>query len=464
MITKKSLDDLSQQISSIYKKGVEAADKNNMTYAIDLLKQVVIEEPGFVPAREKLRSLEKRMLALSPVKEFFKLIKVKKIVKLGQLELARKKYKEALKSAEEALALNVKNLSALNLLAEVMHAQNASFVVIETYELAREFYPENPTVLQKLANVYRDTNMGAKELSIRQRLCRMFPDDIAMRSELRSASASAVLEKHDLKTGSSFGKLKDADEAQVLEQKERIVHSIDDVQKLIAKYENDLKSDPHSATIIKKLGELYQKANVHDKALECFQKLEEVTDVFNITLDKAKEKSELTLLKNKINNLIEEQKESSSDEAKLTKEIADLEQQLNNIRKSYALKRVNLYPNDLILHYSLALIYWEIKDIDSAIEHFQISQKNIQYHILSLIYLGRCFIDKKQFDIAIEQLKKAIEQLPTMTEQKMDALYYLGMAYEKLGDSSNAETCFKQIYSAQASYKDVSKRIQKYYG
>ena len=35
MITKKNVEELSQQISSIYRKGLEAADKNNTEYAIN---------------------------------------------------------------------------------------------------------------------------------------------------------------------------------------------------------------------------------------------------------------------------------------------------------------------------------------------------------------------------------------------------------------------------------------------
>ena len=111
----------------------------------------------------------------------------------------------------------------------------------------------------------------------------------------------------------------------------------------------------------------------------------------------------------------------------------------------------------------LALIYFEKKKFDLAIEQFQLSQQNLQYHMASLLFLGRCFMVKKQFDIAIDQFKKVVDEFSTMTNQKMEALYYLGIVYEKTNDPTNAMDCFKQIYSTQSTYKDISSRIQKYY-
>jgi tetratricopeptide (TPR) repeat protein len=465
MIEKKNIHDVSPKTRSIYSKGVEAADKNSHDYAIDLLKTAVIMEPGFLPAREKLRSLEKKRLLLKSKKTLFKSLKIKKLVKIGQLDLVRKKYKDAYASAEEALAIDIKNLSALNLLAEVAETIEAPFIVIETYELAQELYPENPEVLRKLANAYRDNKMGAMELKIRKKLIKMFPNDLQAKSELRSASAAAILEKHDLENidTSYVEKLKNIDEAHVLEQKERIVHNIDDVQSLINKYEDDLLNNPNSVGILRKLGELYQKGGLHSKAFEYFKRLSEVNKTFDITINRSMEKSELALIENEINDLSKTLEENPAKTTELTEKITILKQQFNNIREIYALKRVKLYPNNLLLRFSLALIFWEKKEFDSAIEQFQLSQTNLQYHIPSLLFLGRCFLCKKQFDIAIEQLKKVVDELSTMTEQKIEALYYLGIAYENINDSLNAMDSFKQVYSVQSTYKDISARVQKYY-
>ena len=98
-----------------------------------------------------------------------------------------------------------------------------------------------------------------------------------------------------------------------------------------------------------------------------------------------------------------------------------------------------------------------------AIEQFQLSQQNPKYHILSMIFLGRCFLNKKQYDIAIQELTKVVKEVSAMNDQKIEALYYLGTAYEKNDNINQAMNCFKQIYSVKANFKDVSKRVNEYY-
>ncbi|MEM4248558.1 MAG: tetratricopeptide repeat protein, partial [Candidatus Nanoarchaeia archaeon] len=141
--------------------------------------------------------------------------------------------------------------------------------------------------------------------------------------------------------------------------------------------------------------------------------------------------------------------------------------QLKSQRDSYilekAVERVNAYPNDLQLRYELALAYWEKGDVDNALQQFQLSQKNPQRRLSSLVYLGRCFSEKGQYDLAVEQFTKAIDEMLAMDNQKMDALYHLGLTYEKLGKTAEALDSFKKIYQANVKFRDVAERINKAY-
>ncbi len=463
MIEKKNINTVTSQVRSIYQKGIEAAHKNNFEYAIDLLKTAVTLEPGFIDARQELRNLEKK-LSGKMNKSFIKTLKIKKLVKLGQIDIVRKKYFDAYSYAEDALALDVKNILALYLMADVANYLEAPFIAIDTLELAREFYPENSDVLKKLANAYKDNKMSSKELDIRKKLSKIFPNDIQIQADLRSASAAAVLEKHDMenKEKTFLDMLKDSNEAKALEQKERVIHDIDDATDLIKKYESDLINNPDSIETLRKLGEIYQKSGIHEKALEYFRMLEEKNKVFDISVDRSLEKSELALVENKIKILSQHIKENTNN-SDIEKALNSLRNKFKNIKEKYALKRVKRYPNNLLLRFSLAVTYWEKKQYDLAIEQFQLSQQNPKYHTLSMIFLGRCFLNKKQYDIAIQELTKVVEELSIMNDQKIEGLYYLGIAYEKNNNIDQAISCFKQIYSVRANFKDISKRVNEYY-
>ena len=50
-----------------------------------------------------------------------------------------------------------------------------------------------------------------------------------------------------------------------------------------------------------------------------------------------------------------------------------------------------------------------------------------------------------------------------MDVNKLDTLYYLGLTYERMGKKAEALDCFKQIYSADVTYRDVKQRVSADY-
>jgi len=117
----------------------------------------------------------------------------------------------------------------------------------------------------------------------------------------------------------------------------------------------------------------------------------------------------------------------------------------------------------LQLRYELAELYWEGKDIEKAMEQFQLAQRNPQKRLLAIVYLGRCFHEKGQNDMAIAQFTKAIDEMPVMDKVRMNTLYYMGITYDSMGKEDLAVDCFKQIYAADITYRDVSERMSRYY-
>ena len=56
-----------------------------------------------------------------------------------------------------------------------------------------------------------------------------------------------------------------------------------------------------------------------------------------------------------------------------------------------------------------------------------------------------------------------MKDLPRGGEQRMEALYFLGNTYEGGGNMEKAMECYKEIYQANALYRDVAQRIDAYY-
>jgi len=464
----KDIKDISAETRSFFQKAIQAIDKNNADYAVSLLQDIVLKEPGFLQAREKLRIAEQIQQGKSGfIKKTVDSLRVKKIVKTGQLDYMRGKYKDAMLKAEEALSLDVRDWGALKLLAESGEALSAAFITVEAYELALGFYPQNHEVIKRLADTYRKLGRGNEELKLRQKLINMSPDNLEYKQELRSAGAMATMEKDGgEKVGSFRDKLKDSKETAILEQKEKQVHDVDDVKDLLASLKEKLKTTPDSIQTIKEIAWVYYNGNSFEEAVEYFSMLEEKQEHFDLAANKALESSILSLHKKKIELLNAAACEKTQDQEKKEEILREIEQIKNediNLRRKYALKRVDIYPNDLLLKYELAIIYWESGEYDNAIEQFQLAQKHPKFNFSSNVYLGRCFFEKGHNELAIDQLSKVVKMENYSDKELLDSIYYLGLAFEKINDTTNAKECFKKVYSVSSKYKDIAQKIQQYY-
>ena len=66
--------------------------------------------------------------------------------------------------------------------------------------------------------------------------------------------------------------------------------------------------------------------------------------------------------------------------------------------------------------------------------------------------------------MSIEQFELASanrDRIPA--KEYKEILYERGLAYERKGDTENAFNTFKELYSMDVQYRDIEKRIQKFY-
>ena len=464
MIEQKTIKDISANVRKAYQSALEAVEKNNIDYAILQLKGVVQKEPGFIDARDTLRKMERKSLSqMGFFKKMTSGIKAGSIATKGKAMLSARKAESAMRMAEDALAANLSSLPALNLLAQAAAELDAGFITVEALEIAAEFNPKNHNVLDWLARAYAENKQGVKSLQIRQQISQMDPGNLDKQQAVRAAAALATMEKGNWEDEQSDyrKKLKDKDEAVAIEQESRIVRSVDDVQSVIDDLEQQIKDGASSAENHRKLADLYQRGGDHDKALDNYHLVVEKMGTMDPYIDAAIEKSELARLDKAIEEWIAYGEQGNKEEAE--QNVAQIEAQKLEYRKARASERVRLYPNDAGLRYNLGVVCWDRGEVDEALQAFQIGQKNPSKRLLALVYLGRCFHSKGQYDMAVDQYKNALQGMIPMNREKMDALYFLGQTYEEMGDKANAADCFKQIYQANISFRDVAARIENLY-
>ena len=466
MIEKKAIKDLSSAMRDNYKKAQGAVDKNNLAYAILLLKGIVQKEPGFLDARETLRKMEKiKVSKMGAIKRTISGLKAGSIAAKGKTLLARKKNEAAMKRAEDALAENLSSLAALNLLAQAAQELDATFITVEALEIAAEYHPKNVNVLDWLATVYGETKQGKKSLQIRQKLLAMDPQNIDKQQAVRAAAALATMDEgHMEEEGATYrDMLKDKDESAQLDQEERIVRDVDDVQNVINDLEQRIANGESTAENHRKLADIYQRGGNHEKALENYHMVVEKMGALDPYIDAAIEKSELARLSDSIEEWRVYGDENPEKREEADKNIAEIEARKLDYRKERAVERVKLYPNDTMLRYNLGVVCWDRKEIDEALQAFQAGQKNPSKRLSALVYLGRCFYEKSQFDIAVEQFETAIAGMVAMNKEKMEALYHLAVCFDAMDNKEKAGECYKQIYQADINFRDVAAKMENLY-
>jgi len=124
--------------------------------------------------------------------------------------------------------------------------------------------------------------------------------------------------------------------------------------------------------------------------------------------------------------------------------------------------RCERYPNNLGFKYDLGLRYQMKGDNDEAIKQFQISKKEPRRAGLSCLALGQCFQAIKQYSLAMSNSHEAIEKIPDRdAENKKKAYYLAGKLAMALKEYEQANDFLTQLADMDFSFKDVSELLAK---
>src|SRR6202165_2338723 len=86
----------------------------------------------------------------------------------------------------------------------------------------------------------------------------------------------------------------------------------------------------------------------------------------------------------------------------------------------------NVDEEDFDSHYDLGVAYKEMGLIDEAIAEFQKALRGATQRIRAYEALGQCFLDRREYDVAISILGRALREPGMEDEDLIGVLYLLG--------------------------------------
>ncbi len=451
---KKTLRDVHVNVRDMYNRALGCGeDPKTRDYAITLLAEVVKRAPAFAEAREKLRELERQKHP-----GFFAKIAAssssRKALPVIQAEMVQSPLK-ALSLCEAELARNLNNPAILTVMASAARALKADFIEIEALELLNEFQPGNVELIKNLAELYRRSGENAKRSEILTSLANRFPDDYELQAEAKKAMNEVNARREEENLQAMREKMASTKANVTLQLEDGTIHDERQARVLINKFKAELSSND-SLDIRRKLAEAYMVAREYDNAIKELEYVASKLGTADPALDKAIEQGYVAKFDAYINAL----KASPSDYENAEQQIEQYTRQRDEFRFARAENRLKLYPNESQLQFDFAVLCYEAGKINEAVEYFEEAHKSQRLKVASSVYLGRCAIRRRDYEAAIEYLSFACKEMLRMDKHKLEATYYLGMAYERSGKYAEAKERYEQIVATHPQYRDVAEHIQ----
>ncbi len=461
-MAEKTVSEVPRDVRMLYQKGHDALLRENYDYAIDLFNQVLLKEPTFYDGRKALRTSQlKKAGGASFLKRAWSKGSTSPLVVKAQLAL-RSDPAEALQVAEEILNTDPMNSAAHRIIVEAAQTMAMPKTAVMSLEILVKNSPKDKELIIKFANFLAEIGDNSRAEKLLVDLARSVPHDAEVAQALKDLSARKTLDEggyDELASGEGSYRdiLKDEKEAVSLEQEKRVQKTEDTAERLIAEYEQRLKTDPSNLRLLRSLAELYTQKKNFERALQCYALIKS-TEVggSDPTLDSAIAQTKVRRFEHELTSL---------DPA--APDYADRAAAINAEKMAFQIaecqKRVEKFPTDLGIRFEMGELYFQAGKISEAIQEFQKAQQNPHKRIAAMNYLAQSFAKRRMYDLASKQLQGAIKEKPLFDDEKKDLIYNLGCVLESMGKKEEAVEQFKLIYEVDIGYKDVAAKVDAFY-
>jgi tetratricopeptide (TPR) repeat protein len=171
---------------------------------------------------------------------------------------------------------------------------------------------------------------------------------------------------------------------------------------------------------------------------------------------------DIQLRKAKQHLMVAEKRAAESKTPEANEQAQKLRRELNRLELDVFRKRVDRYPTNTHWKYELGIRLKMAGNFNEAIKMLQDARQDPKHRGTVMLELGECFQQIKQYNLAMQHYKKAIEEIPERDEDlRKKALYRAGVLSMGLKEVEAAEKYFSQLAERDYGYRDVSDWLDK---
>lgn len=137
-------------------------------------------------------------------------------------------------------------------------------------------------------------------------------------------------------------------------------------------------------------------------------------------------------------------------------EQADFAEMLQRFKEGVA---ANIDEDDSAAHYDLGIAFKEMGLVEEAIGEFQKALRGTLKKAPTYEALGTCFVEKKQYEVAVTVLTRALNEPGLDDDNLAGVLYLLGASAEALGKFQEAAGYYQRVLAVDIGFRDVAERL-----
>jgi tetratricopeptide (TPR) repeat protein len=121
----------------------------------------------------------------------------------------------------------------------------------------------------------------------------------------------------------------------------------------------------------------------------------------------------------------------------------------------------SLTDEDYQAHYDLGVAFKEMGLLDEAIAEFQKALRAPEGRLRTSEALGVSFYEKGQYAVAEAILRRAVDGISGLDDEKIGLLYWLGRSTESLGRVRDALSAYERAMAVDVGFMDINERVRR---
>lgn len=446
----------SQNASTFFQYGNDAALKSNFDYAIDMYKRACKLVPDNLVYRQALRGIERRKFNNDPSKVgMLAGAKTQSIRLKAKAVKSRGRHAEVIEILEDAFIVNPWDVSASWEAAEA--AEELGLLNVAQWFVESVQSVSKDVNFHKYAgHIHEICESWAKAIQSWETVKKLSPNDQEVSRKINALSASSTIKVGNFENAVDRKRAAPEPAETVEAQAERLRREqLTPEQRLV----KEIVADPRAVHAYLDLAEYYRGRNDLEKVEKVLAKGLKANPN-DAGLNSIYEDTQIARLRTAIERQTQKTRERPDDTGAKIK-LDQYQEMLAKYEVEAYRRRVDLHPEDSGLHLQYGIILAKLGRHDDAIGEFQQARSSPAHKTDALYHAGLSFETNGSLKLADRNYREALKTLEPEDKDNFNKLHYrLGRVAQALGNNEAAEEHYNEVAANDYTYEDVAKRLR----